>query len=510
MLATLARLVNTDGTPGNSMASASMNFEGFTVLCVGDIMLDRYVHAEIARISPEAPVPVMRLIRTREMLGGAGNCAHNLATLGGRCALVGLVAEDGPGETVRRLTRGITGIQPNFVSTTLRPTTCKTRFIAAHQQVVRADEESQLPLQPAEEDALISAVDMQLGQAQALLLSDYGKGVLSPKLVAHVIRAARGRGIPVFVDPKTDDFSRYRSATCITPNLNELARASKMPVEDERAVVIAARRVMADAECDAILVTRSERGMILVESNGSYHSLPALARELFDVSGAGDTVIAAMALAHASGMTLTEAMRVANAAAGVVVSKAGTATVTVDEVLHELEDQDEEEVGHIPGLVSISRAAALVARWKQRGLKVGFTNGCFDILHPGHVALLKEARGECNRLVVALNTDASIRRLKGPTRPINSLKTRAQVIAAIRYVDCVVDFDAATPIELIREFSPDVLIKGSDYTLEGVVGADLVQAAGGRVFLAQLLPGESTTDIIKRAGARMSEPTEPT
>jgi D-beta-D-heptose 7-phosphate kinase/D-beta-D-heptose 1-phosphate adenosyltransferase len=249
--------------------------------------------------------------------------------------------------------------------------------------------------------------------------------------------------------------------------------------------------------------------MTLVESDGSFRSLPARAREIFDVSGAGDTVIATLALAHASGMPLTEAMRIANAAAGVVVSKFGTATATVAEVMHEIEDQEAGEGDDVASLVSLIRATELVSRWKKRGLKVGFANGCFDILHPGHVSLLKAARGECNRLVVALNTDASVRQLKGPTRPINDLNTRAQMIAALRYVDCVVAFDAETPIDLIRQLLPDVLIKGSDYTVDKVVGADVVQAAGGRVFLADLVPGKSTTEIINRVGVRALQPAEP-
>jgi D-beta-D-heptose 7-phosphate kinase/D-beta-D-heptose 1-phosphate adenosyltransferase len=486
-----------------------MNFEASTVLCVGDVMLDRYVHGDIARISPEAPVPVIRLNQTRELLGGAGNAAHNIATLGGRAILVSLLADDGPGEAMRRILRDIPNIVPAFVPTTLRPTICKTRFIAAGQQVVRADEESQLPLQPTEEEALLAAILTQMGDAQALILSDYGKAVLSRRLIAEAISAARAREIPVFVDPKSHDFSMYRRATCLTPNLKELALASKMPVADEAAVVLAARKVMIDAAADAILVTRSEHGMTLVESDGSFRSLPARAREIFDVSGAGDTVIATLALAHASGMPLTEAMRIANAAAGVVVSKFGTATATVAEVMHEIEDQEAGEGDDVASLVSLIRATELVSRWKKRGLKVGFANGCFDILHPGHVSLLKAARGECNRLVVALNTDASVRQLKGPTRPINDLNTRAQMIAALRYVDCVVAFDAETPIDLIRQLLPDVLIKGSDYTVDKVVGADVVQAAGGRVFLADLVPGKSTTEIINRVGVRALQPAEP-
>jgi len=300
------------------------------------------------------------------------------------------------------------------------------------------------------------------------------------------------------VDPKTRDFSRYRGATCITPNLKELALATGLPVGDEAAVTAAARHAMAAADAAAILATRSEKGMLLVEASGAVHAIGTRAREVFDVSGAGDTVIGTLALAHASGLSLEQAMHIANAAAGVVVSKHGTATASIHEVMHELDEQDHAANGDLPGLRSVEQGASLVARWRMQGLRVGFTNGCFDLLHPGHVALLKAARAECDRLVVALNTDASVQRLKGPTRPLNDLRSRAQVIAAIRYVDCVISFDADTPIELIRTILPDVLVKGADYTVETVVGAEVVQQAGGRVALVDLVSGQSTTAIVGR------------
>ena len=474
-----------------------MNFSDVTVLCIGDLMLDRFMHGKIERISPEAPIPIIHLTRTQEMLGGAGNVAHNIATLGGRALLVGLVGEDMLAEAVRRLAQGIAGIEACFVSTMLRPTICKTRYVAAQQQVVRADEESRLPLQPAEERDLLATVQRCLPRASAVILSDYGKGVLSPAIIGHVIAAARDRGIPVFVDPKTDDFSRYRGATCITPNTQELALASKMPVESDADVAAAARRVLGDADAAAILATRSERGMMLVEANAT-SSAPARAREVFDVSGAGDTVIAAMTLAHASGLSLSQSMHIANAAAGVVVSKLGTATATVEEVLNELEGDEGAAVDGLLGLRSLPDTQALVARWKGQGLRVGFTNGCFDIIHPGHVSLLKAARAECDRLVVGLNSDASVVQLKGPSRPINDLNARAQVMAAIVHVDCVVGFDEQTPFELIKRLAPDVLVKGADYRIEEVVGADIVQASGGRVVLANIVPGLSTSAIVKR------------
>jgi D-beta-D-heptose 7-phosphate kinase/D-beta-D-heptose 1-phosphate adenosyltransferase len=471
-----------------------MDFSALTILCVGDVMLDRFLHGDVERISPEAPVPVIRLRDTREMLGGAGNVANNIAALGGHAALLGLVGADEPGARLRRILQGQPRIACALTETTHRPTVCKTRFVAGRQQVVRADEESRAPLSAAEEAALLAAFDAEVGAAHAVILSDYGKGVLSQAVVAHAITACRARHIPVFVDPKTDDFTRYRGATCITPNAREMAEAAHAPMATEAAIEPAARRLIAEADLQAILVTRSEKGMTLVEPTTTA-SVPARAREVFDVSGAGDTVIAALALAFADGRTLVQAMHIANAAAGVVVSKLGTATADIAEVMHELSAQDTQASA---GLTSLEAAKLLAARWRDQGFAVGFTNGCFDILHPGHVSLLAFARSKCDRLIVALNTDESVSRLKGPSRPVNTLAQRAQVMAAIRHVDAVVAFGEDTPLELITALVPDVLVKGADYTVDRVVGADVVQAAGGRVVLAELVPGQSTTGIIER------------
>ncbi len=481
-----------------------MDFSHLTVLCAGDVMLDRFLHGDIDRISPEAPVPVIRLRETREMPGGAGNVACNIASLGGRAILVGLVGRDDTGERLARNLAARRGIEPALVTSERRPTICKTRFIAGRQQVVRADDESGAPLWADEAAALTAAIARHLPACHALILSDYGKSALSPAVVAQAVEAARRHGVPVFVDPKSDDFTRYRGATCITPNLKEFAAAARAPYGTEAEIAHAAAALLVQCEADAILVTRSEHGMMLVERSGEVSSVPARAREVFDVSGAGDTVIATLALAHAGGRTLTQAMHIANAAAGVVVSKLGTATANIAEVMHELSAQTEGMTGaRASGLQSLDSALGMVTLWREQGLRVGFTNGCFDILHPGHVALLAFARQACDRLVVALNTDASVARLKGPSRPVNTLEQRAQVMAAIRHVDCVVGFAEDTPLELITTLVPDVLVKGADYTVEQVVGAELVLAAGGRVVLAELVAGQSTTRIIERVAAKV-------
>jgi D-beta-D-heptose 7-phosphate kinase/D-beta-D-heptose 1-phosphate adenosyltransferase len=478
-----------------------MNFSGVRVLCIGDIMLDRFVHGEIERISPEAPVPVIRLHNSRTTLGAAGNVANNIASLGGEAVLVGLIGEDDAAVILRDHLEKIPRITGALVKTRLRPTVTKTRYIAGGQQVVRTDEESSLPAQESEIDALLAVLAAQIGSVHAVILSDYGKGVIGTRVIARAVALAKAAFIPVFVDPKSNDYSRYHGVTCITPNLKELAGASRLPVGTEAEIVAACHAVMAQAGCQAILATRSEKGMMLVEAGGETHSVPARAREVFDVSGAGDTVIATMALAHASGLTLAQAMRISNAAAGVVVSKIGTATVEPAELLHELDESADSHPNRRTVMRSAAETAELVERWKQQGLTVGFTNGCFDILHAGHISLLAAARGRCDRLVVALNSDSSVRRLKGPTRPINPLAQRCIVMAAIKYVDCIVSFEDDTPLALIEHLLPDVLFKGADYRIADVVGAEAVQNAGGRVVLCDLVAGQSTTRIIAQAAA---------
>ncbi|HYZ32462.1 MAG TPA: bifunctional D-glycero-beta-D-manno-heptose-7-phosphate kinase/D-glycero-beta-D-manno-heptose 1-phosphate adenylyltransferase HldE [Crenalkalicoccus sp.] len=475
-----------------------MDFAGLRILVLGDVMLDRYLYGEVERISPEAPVPVVRLRRTRAMPGGAGNVARNISALGGQALLVGLVGEDAAGAELRALLAQDAGIVDALVPAA-RPTSSKMRVLAGTQQVARLDDEVAAFADAAESAALVAAAEAALPGCRAVILSDYGKGVLAPEVIARIAAAARARGIPVLADPKRDDFSAYRGADCLTPNARELARAARLPTGTEAEVIAAARRVTTEAGLPALLCTRAEKGMTLVLADGTADSVPAQAREVFDVSGAGDTVIATLALAHAAGRPLAEAMRIANAAAGLVVAKLGTATVGADELAHALRA----EGGSAPeegALLDRDAALRLVEEWRAHGLRVGFTNGCFDILHAGHVALLRAARRRCDRLIVALNTDASVARLKGPSRPVNRLADRAAVVSALAAVDAVVAFGEDTPLELIGALRPDLLVKGGDYRPETIVGAELVQGWGGEVAVVPLLPGRSTTGILARGG----------
>lgn len=467
-----------------------LNLTGRRVLVLGDVMLDRFLYGEARRLSPEAPVPVVRLGRTEVMAGGAGNVARNVEALGGAARLVALAGEDAAGEELRALL----GQAGRLVQSAARVTTVKLRVIAARQQVVRVDEEQARPADPDEEAAILAALEAELDWAEALVLSDYAKGTLTPGVTAAAIATARARGLPCLVDPKGRDFARYAGAELLTPNASELAEASGMAVGSDAACEAAARAVLARVDAAALLATRSEKGMMLVPREGPAQAIPAMAREVFDVSGAGDTVIATLALCRAAGLAWPEAMRAANAAAGVVVGKLGTATCSAAELDHALRELE----GATGEMLDWPAARRLAEGWRAEGLKVGFANGCFDVLHAGHVRMLRTARQHCDRLIVALNEDASVTRLKGAGRPVNPLADRAAVVAALASVDAVVAFAEDTPLACIMALRPDRLFKGQDYTLERVVGAKEVASWGGDVMLLELLPGRSTTAILAR------------
>ena len=463
---------------------------GGVVVVVGDLMLDRYVYGDIERISPEAPVPVLRRGRSAQMAGGAGNVAANVASLGGRPRLVAVVGDDAEGRELWALLDAAGLPAEGLAVDAGRHTSVKTRLIAQRQQVLRLDAESLGPLDPALQARLEDAFTQALDGAHAAVLSDYGKGVLEGGLAERLIARAGAAGVPVLVDPK-GDFGRYAGADFVTPNRRELAEAAGTPADTDREVEAAGRTLMSRHGFRAVVATRSERGLSVVRPDCALHA-PTQAREVFDVSGAGDTGVATLALALAGGAELEEAADLANAAAGVAVAKFGTAQVTAGELAETLRARS-------PGGEE-GDADLLLADWRRRGLVIGFTNGCFDLLHAGHVTYLAWARARCDRLVVGLNDDGSVRRLKGEGRPINDAGSRRRVLEALRSVDLVIPFAEDTPEALIRRVAPDVLVKGADYTEGQVVGAEFVRARGGRVELAPLLPGHSTTAIAARAG----------
>lgn len=467
------------------------------VLCVGDVMLDRFIYGEVERISPEAPIPVLRIGHERLMLGGAGNVANNIAALGGRVHFVSVIGNDDAGAAVRaELDRWDGHLESGLITVAARQTTIKNRFLSGTQQLMRADREDTGPLGEADRALVTDAVKAALDQASVVVLSDYGKGVLDAVTTAEIIKAARDAGKIVIVDPKGDDFSRYAGADLITPNRRELAEATRQAADGDTDIAAQAQALARTHNIGAVLVTRSADGMTLAPAKGEVSHIVAEAREVFDVSGAGDTVVAALAWALAGGMDLTDAAHIANIAGGIVVGKVGTAVVFEEDLVGALrhEDISSAEAKIVPWDLARDRAA----QWRNDGLSVGFTNGCFDLLHPGHVSLMKQAKTACDRLIVGLNSDTSVARLKGADRPVQPETARAQVLASMANVDLVVIFSDDTPLDLIEALHPDVLVKGADYALDDVVGADLIQGYGGRVVLAELEPGHSTSATIAR------------
>ncbi len=459
---------------------------GVTVACVGDLMLDRYVYGEVSRISPEAPIPVLKAQREVAMPGAVGNVARNVAALGGRARLAGLIGDDAAARELKAALAQEEGIESFLEIADHGVTTVKTRFVAAGQQLLRLDAEE------AENPGADLSRTEALSEASVILLSDYAKGAVSEALA----RAAVASGRAVIVDPKGRDFARYGAVTVIKPNASELAAATGLPTGSDAEIETALAALIDRCEAQALIVTRAGKGMSLMRRGGTVVHVPGRAREVFDVSGAGDTVIAALGLAIGAGAELEEAAAFAILASGVVVGKSGTAVVTPAELI------DAEMTGHAAAahakVTPIDILYEEVEAWKRQGVRVGFTNGCFDILHRGHVAYLAQARGWCDRLIVALNTDESVRRLKGEGRPVNDLDSRAVVIGGLASVDRVTAFDDPTPLALIERLKPDVLIKGSDYTREGVVGGDLVESWGGEVRLADFKDGFSTTRTIEK------------
>ena len=486
-----------------------------TVLCIGDVMLDDFVYGEVTRISPEAPTPVLAVKYNTVEIGGAGNVARNIAALGATCVFIGLVGDDDAGLSLRNALAKLGAVVPELVIDKTRPTTRKVRFVSEHHSahLMRADWEMAAPANAGSQAAIIAQAQAAMPKVGAVVLSDYAKGVLTERVIRAIIDEARRRGVPVIVDPKGHDYRVYRGASLITPNAKELSAAVHRPLRDEAEIAAAAAELARLVESEAVLVTRSEQGMSLhVEGQAPIH-IEAYPVKVRDVSGAGDTVAAVMAVLSAMRTPYEYAMRAANAAAAVVVGKRGTSTASLAELRHRILPAaslaPEDKI-----VFDWSVLDERLEDWRRHGLRIGFTNGCFDLLHRGHVKLLAEARAACDRLVVGLNSDASTSRLKGPSRPINPAEGRAEVLAALEAVDLVVVFEEDTPLELIKRVRPAVLVKGADYRIDQVVGREVVEDAGGDVLLVSLVPGQSTTRLVHRSAEsaapdkRVSKPAE--
>lgn len=472
-------------------------FSNNNILVVGDVMLDQYTWGNVSRISPEAPVPVVRVDKKSKVIGGAANVASNLSGLGCRVTLIGLRGDDTQGNDLEKIcTRS--GIEASLIIDSGRPTTTKTRIMASKQQLFRLDEEESHLMSTRITDELIHIFEEKLPDAKVVILSDYGKGILqTPGVCQKLIDLCKKNNIPSLIDPKGKNWERYTGATCITPNSAELEVITDTSIDNNEDTLFSMiAKIKNNYNLDCLLLTRGAKGMCIADSEPTSLLIPTTAREVFDVSGAGDTVIATFAAGISAGLPFRESAKLANTAAGVVVGKVGTQPITISELDMALKAETVNDT--ITGYFktdSIEAAKAQINAWKSAGETVVFTNGCFDLLHPGHVDLLKKSRALGNRLIIGLNSDSSVKRLKGETRPILAEQDRASILSALACVDLVVLFEEDTPLEMLQMLRPDILVKGADYKLEDVVGRDLVESYGGKVSLVPLIEGYSTTKI---------------
>jgi D-beta-D-heptose 7-phosphate kinase/D-beta-D-heptose 1-phosphate adenosyltransferase len=482
------------------VALVESGWRGARVLVVGDVMLDKYIWGEVERISPEAPVPVVRATWHNERPGGAANVAMNLAGLGACVTVAGF----GGGDDEQRRLEGMlaeAGVEPALTEVASIPTTTKLRIFSGNQQMMRLDTEATPSPCNAAYAGLLKSVFAALAKADVVVLSDYAKGVLTEAVCGSILAEAGKSGVPVLVDPKQRDFSHYHGATTICPNLKELSAATGEPLADIDRVLAVGQATLGALDMEFMVVTMGDKGIAVLRKDSRLH-VPAVVRQVYDVSGAGDTVIAVLALAMACEIEIETAVQLANLAAGIVVNKVGTVPIQREELLGAL---SQELALHMDEkIVPRKRLLSRVAMWRSAGDRVVFTNGCFDILHIGHITLLEEARRKGDRLIVALNSDGSVRRIKGALRPIVGEHERARILAALSAVDAVIVFDESTPLKLIEAIRPDVLVKGGDYCEEAVVGAREVRAWGGRVELIPLVEGISTTRLIAKAGPNPS------
>ena len=456
------------------------------IVVVGDLMLDRFIHGQVNRISPEAPVPVLSYQGESLNPGGAANVALNLVRLGVQVSLIGVTGADDHAKILADKIATEPQINLKTITDAKRPTTVKTRFSSAGQQILRVDHEETAPLSQSIYKKLLSAVNSALRGADMVIISDYNKGVIDHSSAQHIVNLAKDAGVPVVADPKKLDPSVYKGNTLITPNLHEFRHMTGLPLNTHRDIIAAGRDIARRHKIKSILVTLGADGMMLIDGQKDAHHIKSHAQSVFDVSGAGDTVIATISAAMTAGADMLTATEMANTAAGIVVGKAGTATTLPGEILAKTASPNTNSESDVLGLVQL---------WRDAGLKIGFTNGCFDLLHPGHLWVLEKAAAQCDRLVVGLNSDRSTRRLKGEGRPHQDQDTRAAVLASLPCVDAVVVFDTPTPAKIIKAIAPDRLIKGGDYKANDVVGADTIKARGGKVVIIPTKPGFSTTRL---------------
>jgi D-beta-D-heptose 7-phosphate kinase/D-beta-D-heptose 1-phosphate adenosyltransferase len=459
-------------------------------------MLDEFITGEVTRISPEAPIPVLHQLSRHLSLGGAGNVIRNLSALETPCHFISIVGDDAHGQTLIKMATSLSHVKHHIITDLQSTTICKIRYLCGNQQLLRVDQEIIKAIAPSLETIIINLARDLIPLVSVIILSDYAKGLLTQHMISEMIAMAKQQKKLIIIDPKGHDFSKYQHADIITPNQKELTEASGIEVNNRKTLVLAAEKIMHNFNIPTVLITRGAEGMSLVSQDKPPIHIPTHAKEIFDLAGAGDTVVATLAAACSMDTPIELAAELSNIAAGIVVGKVGTATVNKKEIQHALTNQSYQHTEK--KIVSLEEAIEFCHHWQRKKLKIGFTNGCFDLLHAGHIALLTQSHQHCDKLIVGLNSDASVKRLKGKGRPIQDEDTRALVLASLQMVDLVILFTDDTPLVLIQTLMPHILIKGADYKAEEIVGADIIQKSGGKVVLIDLLPNHSTTNLVNR------------
>ena len=483
-----------DETP-HSLTNCIDFLQKAKVLCIGDVILDKFVYGDVDRISPEAPIPVLKINSNKLMLGGAGNVASNLCGLGAKTRFITVVGDDLAGRNIKKLISDTPNTTATLIIEKERRTSIKTRYIAGGQQMLRTDDETAELINKNTEQRILKLAATALRNYNVLVIADYAKGIFSAEVTKKLIMLAKKAKIPVIVDPQGNNYKRYKGVDIVTPNRKELSLATGMPSNTDKQIKIAANKLISDYNIKSILATRSGDGMTLIDSN-SFVTYAAEAQEIFDVSGAGDTVVATISASLSAGINLRQAVKLANISAGIVVAKAGTAIAYASDILETLENRKLLKSNN--KILDMKLAINRVKVWRSQKLKIGFSNGCFDLLHPGHMATINAAKAACDRLIIGLNDDASIKRLKGKKRPIQPEEIRAEILSSLTNVDAVVIFAEDTPIKILKNLKPDIFIKGGDYKIEMLPEANIIKAYGGEIILTNLLKGHSTTKTISK------------
>ena len=462
------------------------------IFCLGDLMLDKYIIGSSQRISPEGPIPILDIKKEVNMLGGVGNVARNLGTIGIKTYLVGLLGNDEIGNIIEKKIK-----QRNIVTKLFkdnnRPTTLKTRFIANDQQILRTDKETLTPISLSLEKKILKESRKMILNSDSIILSDYGKGLLTQNILKEIICFANKNKKPIILDPKGNNLDNYKGVTILTPNINELELVAKKKLNNKDEIVEVSRKIIKKYNSKHMLITRGKLGMLLVSSNNKVINLDTEAKQIYDVSGAGDTVTSFLAACLGSSITIDNSIKIANSAAGIVVSKSGTSVAHLSELILSLN----KNVNYSSKINDRTEANNIIKFWIKKKELIGFTNGCFDYLHPGHVLLLKQAKKNCTKLIVAVNSDSSVKKIKGPNRPKQSQDIRSKVLAAIKYVDLIIIFNEKSPIKLIKQIKPSLLVKGSDYKENKIVGAKLVKLFGGKILRVKIFKDFSSSLIIE-------------